>query len=134
MQKKSLSDDEIDRYWNLYDRNFSIVVVNGIQGRCIENKRMSVRQGNTFAMDCPSVSLKGIKSQIAQGPKSQFHKFPPLRPAPTPQLWLTAVRWHELERDRGGVAHPALVRGALGNVPHGLRLEVDLQGEEGGWS
>ena len=32
MQNKGFSDDVISRYQNLYDRNISIVVVNGIQG------------------------------------------------------------------------------------------------------
>ena len=60
---------------------------------------MSVRQGDKFAMeifaygmdpvlDYLYVRLKGIliNSQIAQGPKSQFHHLPSTRPAPPPAL------------------------------------------------
>ena len=99
MQKKGLSDKVINRYRNLYERNFSIVVVNGIQGRCIENKRMSVRQGDKFAieifaygmdpvLDYLSFRLKGIliNSQIVQGPQRHLHHLPPPRPAPPPAL------------------------------------------------
>ena len=99
MKKKGLLEDVISRYRNLYDQNFSIVVVNGIQGRCIENKRMSVRQGDKFAMEIfaygmdpvlnyLSVRLKGIliNSQIAKGHQGHLHHHPPPRPAPPPAL------------------------------------------------
>ena len=99
MRKKGLSEDVISRYCNLYDNNYSIVVVTGIQGRCIENKRMSVRQGDKFAMtnfaygmdpilEYLSTRLKGIliHSQIAQGPVGPPLLHPPPRPEPPQAL------------------------------------------------
>ena len=81
IQRKGLAPEVIRHYMNLYEQNFSIVVVNGIRGRCIKNVRMSVGQGNKFAMkifafgmdpilDYLMIRLKGIRmnSQIAQGP------------------------------------------------------------------
>ena len=91
MSKKGLAPEVISRYRNLYNQNYSIVVVNGIQGRCIENKRMSVRQGDKFAMeifaygmdpvlDYLTVRLKGIliNSQKVQGPLRNPLLPPPL--------------------------------------------------------
>ena len=99
MSKKGLAPEVISRYRNLYDRNYSIVVVNGIQGRCIENKRMSVRQGDKFAMeifaygmdpvlDYLTVRLKGIliNSQRVQGPMCNPLQSPPPKPPPPPAL------------------------------------------------
>ena len=51
LSKKGLSAKVINRYKNLYDDNFSIVVVNNIQGRCLKNTRQSIRQGDKFAME-----------------------------------------------------------------------------------
>jgi hypothetical protein len=90
MSKKGLAPEVISRYRNIYNQNFSIVVVTGIPGQCIENKRMSVRQGDKFAMeifaygmdpvlDYLAARLKGIliNSQKIQGPISN-----PLQPKP----------------------------------------------------
>ena len=46
MIRKGLSETVVNRYRNLYDDNFSIVVVNNLQGRCIKNVRQSIRQGD----------------------------------------------------------------------------------------
>ena len=51
MSCKGLSDTVISRYRNLYDDNYSIVVVNNLQGRCVKNIRQSIRQGDKFAME-----------------------------------------------------------------------------------
>ena len=51
MEKKGISPDVIKRFYNLYQDNHSIVVVNNIPGRCIKNTRLSVRQGDKCAME-----------------------------------------------------------------------------------
>ena len=99
MARKKLDHEVICRYRNLYDRNFLIVVVNGIQGRCIENKRMSVRQGDKFAMEIfaygmdpvleyLAARLKGIviNSHRIQGPPSNPLQLASPRPPPPPAL------------------------------------------------
>ena len=45
MARKGLDHKVICRYRNLYDRNFSIVVVNGIQGRCLKIKECRYVRG-----------------------------------------------------------------------------------------
>ena len=41
----------IERYKNLYSDNMSIIVVNNIQGVYKKNTRLSIREGDKFAMD-----------------------------------------------------------------------------------
>ena len=50
-KKKGLPDEILKRYINLYSKNYSKIVVNGIGGRVIENKRLSIRQGDKCAME-----------------------------------------------------------------------------------
>ena len=45
-----LSEIEENRLKNLYRDNLSIVVVNNIEGRCIKNIRLSLRQGDLPSM------------------------------------------------------------------------------------
>ena len=47
MSKKGLVPEVISRYRNLYDRNYSIVVVNGIQGRCIKTNECPSDRGTS---------------------------------------------------------------------------------------
>jgi hypothetical protein len=50
LKKKGLSQLVIDRLRNLYQDNLSVIVVNNIEGKCIENKRLSLRQGDVPSM------------------------------------------------------------------------------------
>ena len=50
LQKKGLSQDVINRYINLYQDNLSVIVVNNIEGKCIKNLRLSLRQGDIPSM------------------------------------------------------------------------------------
>ena len=99
MSRKGLAPEIISRYRNLYDWNYSIVVVNGIPGRCIENKQMSVRQGDKFTMeifaygmdpvlDYLAIRLKGIhiNSKKVQGPICNPLQPKPPKPPPPPYL------------------------------------------------
>ena len=99
MEKKGISPQVIKRFKNLYMKNFSIVVVNNIPGRCIENVRLSVRQGDkcameifTFGMD-PVLSylekrLEGIliHSLPVQGPLLGHNPPPPLEYSSPPAI------------------------------------------------
>jgi exonuclease III len=95
MIRKGLDQRVVDRYLNLYSENFSIVVVNSILGRSIQNIRMSIRQGDKFAMELFTFGidpvlvylekrLKGIliHSLPVQGPV--LLPQPPPAPAPGP--------------------------------------------------
>ena len=99
MERKGVSPEVIKRFRNLYEKNYSIIVVNNIPGRCIENIRLSVRQGDkcameifTFGMD-PVLSylekrLEGIliHSLPVQGPILSTLPHPPLVHAPPPAI------------------------------------------------
>ena len=50
MKKKGLSEVVINMLKNLYNDNISIIVVNNIEGKCIKNIRMSLRQGDVPSM------------------------------------------------------------------------------------
>ena len=47
-------------YWNLYEDNLSIAVVNNIPGKYIKNVRQSIRQGDKFAMELFSFGMDPI--------------------------------------------------------------------------
>ena len=50
LRKKGLSEMVIHRLQNLYMDNLSIIVVNNIEGKCIQNTRLSLRQGDVPSM------------------------------------------------------------------------------------
>ena len=50
LEKKGLSKQVIDQLSNLYQDNWSIIVVNNIEGDCIKNTRLSLRQGDVPSM------------------------------------------------------------------------------------
>ena len=99
MRKKGLSEAVVKRYLNLYQDNYSVVVVNGIIGRCFKNIRLSVRQGDKFAMEVFTFGMDPILIYLEKrlqgipihhlpvhGPV-QAHPTPPLPPpAPLPPL------------------------------------------------
>ena len=64
MEKKGISPQVIKRFKNLYMKNFSIVVVNNIPGRCIENVRLSVRQGDKCAMEIFTFGMDPVLSYL----------------------------------------------------------------------
>ena len=59
-EKKGLCKEVTDRFRNLYNDNLSIVVVNNIPGKCIQNVRQSIRQGDKFAMELFSFGIDPI--------------------------------------------------------------------------
>ena len=50
LQKKGVSKLVIDRLKTLYEDNLSVIVVNNIEGKCIPNRRLSLRQGDVPSM------------------------------------------------------------------------------------
>ena len=50
LKKKGLSQLVVNRLVNLYQDNLSIIVVTNIEGKCVENKRLSLRQGDVPSM------------------------------------------------------------------------------------
>ena len=99
MEKKGISPEVIKRFKNLYEKNYSIIVVNNIPGRCIQNVRMSVRQGDKCAMEIFTYGmdpvlcylekrLKGIliHSLPVQGPLLRTALPPPPVYAPPPAV------------------------------------------------
>ena len=96
LKKKGLSENVIKRYENLYNDHVSLIVVNTIIGRSVRNIRLTIRQGDKFAMELftfgmdPIITylekrLKGIvvHSLPVQGPMPL--KTVTLPPAPLPQ-------------------------------------------------
>ena len=51
LRKKGLSENVIKRYENLYNDHVSVIVVNTILGRSVKNVRLTIRQGDKFAME-----------------------------------------------------------------------------------
>jgi hypothetical protein len=93
LRKKGLAESGINRLQNLYQDNLSIVVVNNIEGKCIKNIRLSLRQGDipsmyffAYGID-PLISyldkrLSGIliTSIPVLGPVPQYHHTDKLAP------------------------------------------------------
>ena len=50
LKKKGVSKLVIDRLKTLYEDNLSVIVVNNIEGKCIPNRRLSLRQGDVPSM------------------------------------------------------------------------------------
>ena len=50
LRKKELSELVIKQLMNLYEDNLSIIVVNNIEGKCVKNLRLSLRQGDIPSM------------------------------------------------------------------------------------
>ena len=50
LMKKGVSRKVISRLTNLYQDNFSIIVVNNVAGKIIKNSRLSLRQGDIPSM------------------------------------------------------------------------------------
>ena len=50
LKKKGVSGLVIKRLKNLYEDNLSVIVVNNIEGKCIPNRRLSLRQGDVPSM------------------------------------------------------------------------------------
>ena len=50
LRKKGVSEQVICRLKNLYEDNLSVIVVNNIEGKCVENRRLSLRQGDVPSM------------------------------------------------------------------------------------
>ena len=50
LRKKGVSELVIQRHNNLYQDNLSVIVVNNIEGKCVANKRLSLRQGDVPSM------------------------------------------------------------------------------------
>ena len=42
---KGIDEEVVNRFYNLYNNHMTVVVVNGVQGRCFFNIRWSIRQG-----------------------------------------------------------------------------------------
>ena len=43
---KGMDEEVVNRLYNLYNNHLTVVVVNGVQGRCFLNTRWSIRQGD----------------------------------------------------------------------------------------
>ena len=50
LKKKGVCELVIDRLKNLYEDNLSVIVVNNIEGKCVPNRRLSLRQGDVPSM------------------------------------------------------------------------------------
>ena len=64
MEKKGLDKRVISRLKTLYMDNFSIVVVNNIQGKAVKNIRLSLRQGDLPSMHFFSYGIDPLLSYL----------------------------------------------------------------------
>ena len=51
MRRKGICQEVCSRLLNLYKSNFSIIVVNNTHGKCVENIRLAIRQGDKISME-----------------------------------------------------------------------------------
>ena len=51
MRRKGMCQEACSRLLNLYKSNFSIIVVNNTPGKCIENVRLTIHQGDKISME-----------------------------------------------------------------------------------
>ena len=51
LSRKGMNQEACSRLMNLYLDNFAIVVVNNVKGRQIENRRLSIKQGDKISME-----------------------------------------------------------------------------------
>ena len=75
--KKCLENAIIEQYKSLYFDNMSIIVVNNIQGRCIKNTRLSIRQGDKFAMELFSYGMDPILGYLEKRLTGTTNTHPP---------------------------------------------------------
>ena len=50
LKKNGVCELVIDRLKNLYEDNLSVIVLNNIEGKCVPNRRLSLRQGDVPSM------------------------------------------------------------------------------------
>ena len=87
MSKKGLCDEVLNQYRNLYDDNFSVVVVNNLQGKCVKNTRQSIRQGDKFAMELFSFGMDPILGYLEKRlQRIIIHSIPVHGPVMIPRL------------------------------------------------
>ena len=67
LRKKGVSQKAIKRLRNLYQDNLSIIVVNNIEGKCIKNIRLSLRQGDILSMFFFAYGIDQLISYLSAG-------------------------------------------------------------------
>ena len=51
LNKKGMNEEACTRLMNLYLDNYAIVVVNNVKGRQVENRHLSIKQGDKISME-----------------------------------------------------------------------------------
>ena len=94
LEKKGLSEKVIKRYENLYKDHVSIIVVNTILGRSIRNARLTIRQGDKFAMELFTFGMDPILTYLEKRLQGIIvHSLPVQGPVPqntspfAPTVW-----------------------------------------------
>ena len=83
LRKKGLSENVIKRYENLYNDHMSIIVVNTILGRSVKNARLTIRQGDKFAMELFTFGMDPILIYLEKRLKGiVVHSLPVQGPMP----------------------------------------------------
>ena len=78
LEKKGLTMDVIMRLQNLYRDNLAVVVVNNVQGRCIKNVRLSLKQGDLPSMHLFSYGIDPLLHYLEKRLKGIFISSLPL--------------------------------------------------------
>ena len=83
LERKGLSEKVIKRYENLYKDHVSIIVVNTCLGRSIKNARLTIRQGDKFAMELFTFGMDPVLTYLEKRLKGiMVHSLPVQGPVP----------------------------------------------------
>ena len=90
LRKKGMCEEAIRRATNLYSDSYSIVVVNNVLRKVIQNTRLSIRQGDKASMEWFTFGIDPLIDYLEKRLKGNLiHSLPvqgPLLPHPSPPL------------------------------------------------
>ena len=85
MRRKGMCQEACNRLLNLYQSNFSIIVVNNTPGKCIENIRLTIRQGDKMSMEIFTFGIDPVLEYLETRLQGiLIHSLPVHGPIPAP--------------------------------------------------
>ena len=95
LARKGMCQEAIARISNLYSDNLSIVVVNNVLGKVIQNIRLSIRQGDKASMEWFTYGIDPIINYLEKRLQGILIHSTPVQ-GPLPALLAPPLPQHEL--------------------------------------